>query len=117
MVRAVAMKASKAPPNSGTDSDDRQTKCEMIELEFPIGSSKQKSIERKKNCLIELYGEGNNLDIALGTKPNRVSTQEKRENVKLKIEWLEQHKERAVKVRDRAEWIEKNDKNTNFFLI
>ena len=74
-------------------------------------------MREKKNCLIELYGEGNNLDLALGTKPNRVSTQEKRENVKLKIEWLEQHKERAVQVRDRAEWIEKNDKNTNFFLI
>ena len=56
-MRAVAMKASKAPTNSGTDSDDRQTKCEMIELEFPIGSSKQKSIERKKivwlNCMVK----------------------------------------------------------------
>ena len=67
--------------------------------------------------MIELYGEGNSLDIALGTKLNCVSTQEKPENVKLKIELLEQHKERAVQVRDRAEWIDKGNKNTNFFLI
>ena len=57
--------------------------------------------------MIELYVERNNLDIALGTKPNCVSTQEKRENVKLKTESLEQHKELAVQVRDGAEWIEK----------
>ena len=48
ILRGVAMKARQALTNSGTDSNDRQTKCEMIELEFPIGSSKQKGIERKK---------------------------------------------------------------------
>ena len=93
------------------DNDlDYQTLWELLN-----GYSKQKSLERKSTRL-QLYNELNDLDTALAADPQCTFTQGKREHTKLKLELLEGHKARAAQVRARAQWVQKGEKNTQFFL-
>ena len=70
-----------------------------------------------KNELLNLYNELNDLDVALSASPSSAVTQAKREQVKLKIEVIEQHKARAAQVRARARWLEKGEKNIKSFIV
>ena len=64
-----------------------------------------------------MYNELNDLDVALGAKPNCMPAQKKRENVKLKTELIELHKARAARVRVREQWVEKEGGgDTQYFL-
>ena len=58
----------------------------------------------------------NDLDVALSASPSSTVAQAKREQVKLKIEAIKQHKARAAQVKARAHGHEKGEKNTKYFL-
>ena len=100
-----------------TANQDQQS-WELLKLrikQFSIRYSRQKNLERK-NELLNLYNELNDLDVVLSASPSSAVTQAKREQVKLKIEMTEQHKARSVQVRARARWLKKEEKNTKYFL-
>ena len=59
-----------------------------------------------------MYGKPNDTDSALAADPECVATQNQCDQVKLKIELLEQQKSRAVQVRSRVKWVEQSRANS-----
>ena len=57
-----------------------------------------------------MCSELDDLDTALDGDPQCIEPQRKREQVKLKLELLEQRKAHAAQVRARAKWVEKGEK-------
>ena len=55
-----------------------------------------------------MYGKLN--DSALAANPECVATQNQRDQVKIKIELLEQQKSCAAQVRARVKWVEEGEK-------
>ena len=88
---------------AGLDSkSDNQLEWELLKVKikhFIRNYSKQKSLHNR-NTLAELYGKLN--DSALAANPECVATQNQRDQVKIKIELLEQQKSRAAQVRARS---------------
>ena len=79
--------------------------------DFTRNYSKQKSIHNR-NTLAELYGKLNDTDSALAVNPECVATKNQRDQVKIKIQLLEQQKSRAVQVRSRVKWVEQSRANS-----
>ena len=65
------------------------------------------------NTLAELYGRVYGTDSALAANPECVATQNQ---IKIKIELLEQQKSRGAQVRTRVKWVEEGEKNAKYFL-
>ena len=82
--------------------------------DFTRNYSKQKSIHNR-NTLAELYGKLNDTDSALAANPECVATQNQRDQVKIKIELLEQQKSRAAQVRARVKWVQEGGKTQSIF--
>ena len=100
------------------NKSDYQIEWELLKVkirDFTRSYSKQKSIHNK-NALLKLYNELNDSDSALAANPARVAAQSKRDQIKIKIELLEQQKSRAAQVRARVKWVEEGEKNTKYFL-
>ena len=80
---------------AGLDSkSDDQLELELLKMkikDLTRNCSKQKSIHNR-NTLAELYGTPNDTDSALAANPECVATQNQRDQVKIKIELLEQQK-------------------------
>ena len=57
-----------------------------------------------------MCSELDDLHTALGGDPQRIETQRKREQMKLKLELLEQRQAHAAQVRARVKWVEKGEK-------
>ena len=81
---------------------------------FTRNYSKQKSVHNR-NTLAELYGKLNDTDSALAANPEYVTTQNQRDQVKIKIELLQQQKSRAVQVRSRVKRAEEWGKTQSIF--
>ena len=77
--------------------------------DFTRNYSKQKSVHNR-NTLAELYGKLNDTDSALAANPECVATQNQRDQVKIKIELLQQQKSRAAQVRSRVKRAEEGAK-------
>ena len=100
---------------AGLDSkSDNQLEWELQKVkikDFTRNYSKQKSIHNR-NTLAELYGKLNDTDSALAVNPECVTTKNQRDQVKIKIQLLEQQKSRAVQVRSRVKWVEQSRANS-----
>lgn len=97
---------------------DYQTVWELLKCEirdYAMQYAQKKSVERR-NGIVLLYAELNDLDARLANDPDNCGMQCERENLKLKIELVEQCKARAAQVRARAKWVEQGEKNTKYFL-
>ena len=96
----------------GLDSkSDNQLEWELLKVkikDFTRNYSKQKSIHNR-NTLVELYGKLNDIDSALATISECVATQNLRNQVKIKIELLEQQKSREGQVHFRVKWVEEGE--------
>ena len=104
--------------NTLEEGCDYQLQWELLKLkikDFTINYSKNKNMERKNN-LIKLYGELDDKEAKLSKTPQCSLTLAARDQLKLKIEIIEQHKARAAQVRSRVKWIEDGEKNTKYFL-
>ena len=97
---------------------DAQLSWELLKIrikEFTIDFCKNKN-QNKKNKTAKLYNELNNVDMYLSNNPNSVDAQNKREEIKLKLELIEAEKARAAQIRSRIKWIEEGEKSTKYFL-
>ena len=103
---------------AGLDSkSDNQLEWELLKVkikDFTRNYSKQKSVHNR-NTLAELYGKLNDTDSALAANPEYVTTQNQRDQVKIKIELLQQQKSRAVQVRSRVKRAEEWGKTQSIF--
>ena len=94
---------------AGLDSkSDNQLEWELLKVkikEFTRNYGKQKSIHNR-NSLAVMYGKPNDTDSALVANPECVATQNQRDQVKIKIELLEQQKSCAAQVRSRVKWVD-----------
>jgi hypothetical protein len=98
--------------------DDPVMQWELLKIkikDFSTSYSKLKCNEQR-NRSIRLNNELNELDVKLSADPSCVETQQKRENVKLQLEIMEQHAAHSAQIRARVKWIENGEKNTKFFL-
>jgi len=68
------------------------------------------------NTLAELYGRVYDTDSALAANPECVATQNQRDQIKIKIELLEQQKSRGAQVRTRVKWVEEGEINAKYFF-
>ena len=82
--------------------------------DFTRNYSKQKSIHNR-NTLAELYGKLKDTDSALAANPECVATQNQPDQVKIKIELLEQQKSPEAQVRSRVKWVEEGGKTQSIF--
>ena len=96
---------------------DNQLEWELLKVkikDFTRNYSKQKSVHNR-NTLAELYGKLNDTDSALAVNPECVATKNQRDQVKIKIQLLEQQKSRAVQVRSRVKRAEEWGKTQSIF--
>jgi exonuclease III len=104
--------------NAANIDEDPILQWELLKVkikEFSTAFSRLKATERK-NKLLQLTNDLNDLDIKLSNNPMCAETLRRKEHVKLQIEVIEQYNARSAQTRARARWIELGEKNTSFFL-